>query len=35
VFGSGNYLGVQVNTSKYNRTLSLTTTDPYFTKEGI
>ncbi len=35
VFGSGNYLGVQVNTSKYNRTLSLTTVDPYFTKDGI
>ncbi len=32
VFGSGNYLGLQVNTSKYNRTLSLTTTDPYFTQ---
>ncbi|MDQ0027085.1 outer membrane protein insertion porin family [Variovorax paradoxus] len=35
VFGSGNFLGVQVNTSKYNRTVSLTTTDPYFTKDGI
>jgi len=35
VFGSGNFLGVQVNTSKYNRTLSLTTTDPYFTPDGI
>ncbi|MFH0131323.1 outer membrane protein assembly factor BamA [Variovorax sp. VaC1] len=35
VFGSGNSLGVQVNTSKYNRTLSLSTTDPYFTKDGI
>lgn len=35
VFGSGNFLGVQVNTSKYNRTISLTTTDPYFTKDGI
>ncbi|MBN8746654.1 Outer membrane protein assembly factor BamA [Xylophilus ampelinus] len=35
VFGSGNYLGFQVNTSKYNRTISLTTTDPYFTKDGI
>jgi len=35
VFGSGNYLGVQVNTSKYNRTISLTTVDPYFTKDGI
>jgi outer membrane protein insertion porin family len=35
VFGSGNFLGVSVNTSKYNRTLSVTTTDPYFTKDGI
>ncbi|MEJ8809824.1 outer membrane protein assembly factor BamA [Variovorax ureilyticus] len=35
VFGSGNYLGVQVNTSKYNRSISLTTVDPYFTKDGI
>lgn len=34
-FGSGNYLGVDVNTSKYNRTLVLSTTDPYFTKDGI
>ncbi len=35
VFGSGNYLGLQVNTSKYARAISLTTTDPYFTKDGI
>ncbi len=35
VFGSGNYLGLQVNTSKFNRTISLTSTDPYFTPEGI
>lgn len=35
VFGSGNYLGVDVNTSKYNRTVVVSTTDPYFTKEGI
>ncbi len=35
VFGSGNYLGVQVNTSKYSRTISLTSTDPYFTKDGV
>jgi outer membrane protein insertion porin family len=35
VFGSGNYLGLQVNTGKYNRTISLTATDPYFTPEGI
>lgn len=35
VFGSGNYLGVDVNTSKYRRTLVLSTTDPYFTQDGI
>ncbi|AVO50847.1 outer membrane protein assembly factor BamA [Melaminivora suipulveris] len=35
VFGSGNYLGVDVNTSKYRRTLVLSTTDPYFTKDGV
>lgn len=35
VFGSGNYLGIDVNTSKYNRALVLSTTDPYFTKDGI
>ncbi|MEN5181159.1 outer membrane protein assembly factor BamA [Comamonas odontotermitis] len=35
VFGSGNYLGVDVNTSKFHRTLVVSTTDPYFTKDGI
>lgn len=35
VFGSGNYLGVDVNTSKYNRTIVVSTTDPYFTADGI
>ena len=34
-FGSGNYLAVEVNTSRYNRNLVLSTTDPYFTKNGI
>ena len=34
-FGSGNYLGVQVNTSKYNRNIVLSSTDPYFTEGGI
>ncbi|WP_218510593.1 outer membrane protein assembly factor BamA [Variovorax sp. dw_308] len=34
-FGSGNFLGLNVNTSKYNRVISLNTTDPYFTKDGI
>jgi len=35
VFGSGNYLGVEVNTSKSNRQLVLSTIDPYFTADGI
>jgi outer membrane protein insertion porin family len=34
-FGSGNYLALQVNTSKYNRNIVLSTTDPYFTDGGI
>lgn len=34
-FGSGNYLAADVNTSKYNRNLVLSTTDPYFTQNGI
>ena len=34
-FGSGNYLGVEVNTSKYNRTIAFSTQDPYFTLDGI
>lgn len=34
-FGSGNSLGIEVNTSKYNRTLVLSTTDPYFTEDGV
>ncbi|TMH08301.1 MAG: outer membrane protein assembly factor BamA [Betaproteobacteria bacterium] len=35
IFGSGNYLGVEVNTSKSNRALVLSTVDPYFTIDGI
>ncbi|HEY1102644.1 MAG TPA: outer membrane protein assembly factor BamA, partial [Burkholderiaceae bacterium] len=35
VFGSGNYLGVEVNTSKFNRQIVLSTTDPYFTPDGV
>jgi outer membrane protein insertion porin family len=35
VFGSGNYLGFSVNTSKYNRTIVVSTLDPYFTVDGI
>ena len=34
-FGSGNSLGVQVNTSKINRTIVFNTTDPYFTTDGV
>jgi outer membrane protein insertion porin family len=34
-FGSGNSLGVQINTSKINRVLVLNTTDPYFTADGV
>ncbi|MDP4923912.1 MAG: outer membrane protein assembly factor BamA [Limnohabitans sp.] len=34
-FGSGNYLAVEVNTSKFNRNFVLSTTDPYFTQAGI
>ena len=35
IFGSGNYLGLDVNTSKYNRNLVISTVDPYFTIDGI
>ena len=34
-FGSGNYVGIDVNTSKYNRQLSFSTTNPYFTENGV
>ena len=34
-FGSGNSLGVQVNTSKINRAIIFSTTDPYFTTDGV
>ena len=34
-FGSGNSLGLQINTSSYNRTLVISSTDPYFTEDGI
>ncbi len=35
VFGTGNYLGLEVNTSRYNRTVVVSTVDPYFTDDGI
>ena len=34
-FGSGNSLGVQINTSKINRAIVFNTTDPYFTPDGV
>ncbi len=34
-FGSGNSLGIQINTSKINRTVVFSTTDPYFTTDGV
>ena len=35
VFGSGNYLGLDLNTSEFNRQFVLSTTNPYFTADGI
>ena len=34
-FGSGRSLGLEVNTSRYNRTLVVSTVDPYWTVDGI
>jgi len=35
VLGSGNFLAVQVNTSKVNKTYSLSYTNPYYTDDGV
>ncbi|MFP5397008.1 MAG: outer membrane protein assembly factor BamA, partial [Gammaproteobacteria bacterium] len=35
IFGTGNYLGVELNTSKYNRSFVLSSVDPYFTVDGV
>jgi outer membrane protein insertion porin family len=35
VFGTGNYLAVQVSTAHTNRNLVVSTTDPYFTDWGV
>lgn len=35
VFGSGNYLGIELNTSKSSRTMVFSTVDPYFTNDGV
>jgi outer membrane protein insertion porin family len=34
-FGSGNTLGLDVNTSKLNRTIAVSQTTPYFTDDGV
>lgn len=34
-FGSGKNVGLDLNTSKYNRTIALSHTDPYITDDGI
>jgi outer membrane protein insertion porin family len=35
VFGSGNYLGLELNTSKSNRNIVFSTVDPYWSIDGI
>jgi outer membrane protein insertion porin family len=35
VFGSGNYLGIELNTGKTARTIVFSSVDPYFTIDGI
>ena len=35
VFGSGNRLDLQLNTGKFNRTIVVSATDPYFTVNGV
>lgn len=35
LFGTGNYLSTQVNTSKINRVASISYTNPYYTDDGI
>lgn len=34
-FGTGNSLGIQINTSSFNRIFQINTTDPYFTEDGV
>src|SRR5690606_21910226 len=35
VFGSGNYLGLELNTSHSQRSMVISTVDPYFTIDGV
>ncbi len=34
-FGTGNFIGININTSKYNRIMSISATEPYFTDSGV
>lgn len=34
-FGSGKYLAAELNTSSFNRTVILSSVDPYFTQDGV
>ena len=34
-FGSGRFVSANLNTSRFNRVVSISTTDPYFTKDGV
>ena len=34
-FGTGNSVGIQINTSSYNKIYQIQTTDPYFTEDGV
>ena len=35
VFGTGNFVGTQISTSKYNQIFQINTTDPYVTDDGV
>lgn len=35
ILGTGNFLGLQVSTSKFNKFFSISTTDPYYTEDGV
>ena len=35
VFGSGHFLGLNINTGKSNRTIAVNTVDPYWTVDGV
>ena len=35
IFGTGNYLGLDLNTSSFNRQMVISTVNPYFTPDGV